>query len=209
MCTFFVGWSGVAKVSCILRHRGVQLILTYSWARPAFLIAGKRIGGTFFISSVSSLSFLFLFFPCPSLSSPQLSLLFLFSLSLGDNIKWPTWVKKNNKHFTFYSIQEFCKNGQRMPDRTAHAQSDRASAVRICLEYPFLLVRLKWLSFLIHHKACLIGFGARFQICYAWVWQGHLNYERCELNRVIGQSFWSILRPNPPLIATEKNNTWY
>ena len=26
------GWSGVAKVSCILCHRGVQLILAYSWA---------------------------------------------------------------------------------------------------------------------------------------------------------------------------------
>ena len=27
-------------LSCILRHRGVQLILAYSWARPAILIAG-------------------------------------------------------------------------------------------------------------------------------------------------------------------------
>ena len=29
----------MAKVSCILRHRG--LILTYSWARPAIPVAGK------------------------------------------------------------------------------------------------------------------------------------------------------------------------
>ena len=35
------GWSGGAKVSCILRYRGVQLILAYSWARPAILVAGK------------------------------------------------------------------------------------------------------------------------------------------------------------------------
>ena len=35
------GWSGVAKMSCILRHWGVQLILAYSWARPAILVAGK------------------------------------------------------------------------------------------------------------------------------------------------------------------------
>ena len=28
-------WSGGAKVSCILHHHGVQLILAYSWARPA------------------------------------------------------------------------------------------------------------------------------------------------------------------------------
>ena len=35
------GWLGAAKVSCILCHRGVQLILAYSWARPAILVAGK------------------------------------------------------------------------------------------------------------------------------------------------------------------------
>ena len=34
---------------------------------------------------VSSLSFLFLFLPCPSLSSALLSLLSLFSLSVGDD----------------------------------------------------------------------------------------------------------------------------
>ena len=40
-----MGWSGGAKVSCFLRHRGVQLILAYSWARPAILVAGKGRGG--------------------------------------------------------------------------------------------------------------------------------------------------------------------
>ena len=48
--------------------------------------------GNILISSVSSLSFLFLFLPCPSLLSPLLSLLSLFSLSLGDDTKWPTRV---------------------------------------------------------------------------------------------------------------------
>ena len=72
------GWLDEANVSCILRHRGVQLILAYSWTRPAILAAGKVVGG--FISSVSSLSFIFLFLPCPSLSSPLLSLLLLFSV---------------------------------------------------------------------------------------------------------------------------------
>ena len=43
----FWGWSGVAMVSCILRHRGVQLKLAYSWARPAILVAGKGRGGMF------------------------------------------------------------------------------------------------------------------------------------------------------------------
>ena len=58
--------SGGAKVSCILRHRGVQLILAYSWARPAILVAGKGRWGIF-------LFLLFLhfhscsFLPCPSL----------------------------------------------------------------------------------------------------------------------------------------------
>ena len=77
------GWSGGAKALCILRHRGPQLILAYSWARPAILVADKARGGNVFI--VSSLSFLFLFLPCPSLSSFLLSLLSLFSLSLGDD----------------------------------------------------------------------------------------------------------------------------
>ena len=81
----------MAKVLCILRHRGVQLILAYSWARLVILVTGKGEGNVF-ISSVSSLSFLFLFLHSPSLSSPLLSLLSLFSLSLGDDTKWPTRV---------------------------------------------------------------------------------------------------------------------
>ena len=64
--TIILGWSGGAKVSCILRHRGVQLILANSWARPAILVAGKGRRGIF-------LFLLFLhfhscsFLPCPSL----------------------------------------------------------------------------------------------------------------------------------------------
>ena len=82
----------MVKVAGILRHRGVQLILTSSWARPAILVAvkGRGVGGG--ISFVSSLSFLFLFLPCPSLSSSLLSLLPLFSLSLGDDTKCLTRV---------------------------------------------------------------------------------------------------------------------
>ena len=51
-----------------------------------------RVEGECFISSVSSLSFLFPFLPCPSLPSPLLSILSLFSLFLGDDTKWPTRV---------------------------------------------------------------------------------------------------------------------
>ena len=71
------GWSDGVKVSCILRHRGVQLILAYIWSRPAILVAGKGRGECFyffcfftfipvplsslflsFISTISSISFL-------------------------------------------------------------------------------------------------------------------------------------------------------
>ena len=41
------GWSGAEKVLCILRHRGIQQILAYSWARPAILVAVKGRGGMF------------------------------------------------------------------------------------------------------------------------------------------------------------------
>ena len=76
---------GVAKVSRNLRHRGVLLILAYSWAGPALLVAGKGRRGMFVF-----LKFLFLFLPCPSLSSPLLSRLSLFfSLSLGDDQNAP------------------------------------------------------------------------------------------------------------------------
>ena len=73
-------------MSCILSHWGVQLILAYSWAWPAIFVAGKGRGNVF-ISSVSSLLFLVLLFPCPSLSSLLPCVLSLFSLSLGDDTK--------------------------------------------------------------------------------------------------------------------------
>ena len=76
-CASLRGWSGVMKVSCILRRRVVQLILAYSWAKPAILVAGKGRKGNVIVSSVSLLLFVFLFLPCPSLSSPLLALLYL------------------------------------------------------------------------------------------------------------------------------------
>ena len=79
-------------VSCILLHRGVQLILANSWGRPANLAVAKSRrggggGGNIFISFVSSLSSVFLFLPCSSLSSPLLSLLsspFLWKTTQND-----------------------------------------------------------------------------------------------------------------------------
>ena len=71
---------GEAKASCILRHRGVQLILAYSWARPAILAAVKGRGGMFF------LFLLFLHFhSCSSFFPvPLFHLLCLFSLFLWE-----------------------------------------------------------------------------------------------------------------------------
>ena len=60
-----MGWLGVAKVSCILRHRGIKLILAYSWAKPATLTAGKDRGGMFF----SSIPFLVSPVPLPCAGS--------------------------------------------------------------------------------------------------------------------------------------------
>ena len=57
------------------------------WSQ-AVLVSGSW-GHSVLLFSVSSLSFLFLFLPCRSLSSPLLP---LFSLSLGDDTKWPTRV---------------------------------------------------------------------------------------------------------------------
>ena len=59
------GWSGGAKVVCLLCHRGIQLILAYSSTRPAILVAGEGRGGMFlfllFLHFLSCSSF----FPVP------------------------------------------------------------------------------------------------------------------------------------------------
>ena len=101
----FWGWSGGAKVLCILHHRGVQLILgvvgwcegavyltslgrqlilAYSWARPAILVVGKDRGGMFLFLLFLHFHSCSSFFPVPlfhllySLFSPTLS-----SISFG------------------------------------------------------------------------------------------------------------------------------
>ena len=49
-----------------LTSPGLKLILAYSWTRLAILVTGEDRGG---------MSLFLLFLPCPSLSSPLLSLL--------------------------------------------------------------------------------------------------------------------------------------
>ena len=78
------GWSGGAKVLCILHHRGVQLILAYSWARPAILVVGKDRGGLF-------LFLLFLHFhSCSSFFPVPLFYLFYCLFYLFSPFLWET-----------------------------------------------------------------------------------------------------------------------
>ena len=67
------GWSGGAKVSCTSRHRGVQLILAYSWARPAILVAGKGRRGMFLIDLFLHFHSCSSFFPVLSFISSTIS----------------------------------------------------------------------------------------------------------------------------------------
>ena len=46
----------MVKVACMLRNRGVQLILAYSWARPAILVAGRSRGRKLQVSFCDRLS---------------------------------------------------------------------------------------------------------------------------------------------------------
>ena len=72
------GWSGGAKVLCILHHWGVQLILAYSWARPAILVVGKGRGGMFLFLLFLHFHSCSYFFPVP-LFHLRYSLFYLFS----------------------------------------------------------------------------------------------------------------------------------
>ena len=69
-------WSGVTKVSCILCHWGVQLILTYSWARLAVLVAGKGRGKCFYFFSFFTLILVLLSSLTLSFISSTISYLF-------------------------------------------------------------------------------------------------------------------------------------
>ena len=75
----------VCKVLLIIFSDTREIVLSH-------MVPAKTTINSEFCPSVSSLSFIFLFLPCLSLSSPLLYLLSLFSLSLGDNTKWSTRV---------------------------------------------------------------------------------------------------------------------
>ena len=66
--------SGGAKVSCFLHRRGVQLILAYSWARPAILVAVRvRVEGEYI--------YFFCFFTFIPVPLSSLSLSFISSIT--------------------------------------------------------------------------------------------------------------------------------
>ena len=75
---------GIVYLTSPGRPTDIGLQLGKLLARPAILVADTGGWEGVFNSSVSLLSFLFLFLLCPSLLSPLLS---LFSLCLGDNTK--------------------------------------------------------------------------------------------------------------------------
>ena len=70
-------------MSCVFRHWSVQLILSYSWARPAVLEAGKGRGGMFLF---------FLFLHCHSFSFLPVPLFHLlyYLLYLSSPFLWET-----------------------------------------------------------------------------------------------------------------------
>ena len=56
---------GCGKVSCILNHRGIQLILAYSWARLDILVADKGRGECFLFLLFLPFHSCWSFFPVP------------------------------------------------------------------------------------------------------------------------------------------------
>ena len=84
------GWLGVAKVSDILRHRGIQLILASSWARPAILVAGKGWGGMFLFLLGLHFHSCSSFFPVPLFHL----LYYVFCLFFPFSGRWPKMTHK-------------------------------------------------------------------------------------------------------------------
>ena len=80
-------WFGKAKEFCSFCHRGVQLILAYSWARPAVFATGKGRGEMMLF--LLFLHFLLFpsFFPIPLFHLLYCLFYLFFSLSLGDDTK--------------------------------------------------------------------------------------------------------------------------
>ena len=145
----------MAKVSWILLHQGVQLILAYSWARPAILVAVKGSGGMFLFLLL--LHFHSSFFPVPLLS-PLLS---LFSLSLGDDTKWPTRADVSlNPNTINQSINQCSKFRTTTMVMSSTSRVFRVNTVMLCPCFRGLsgillyLIQPKWLDILPPYHTC-------------------------------------------------------
>ena len=92
------GWLGEAKVSS-----------SWCWftvGEGLLSLQQVRVEGEFFLFLLFLHFHSFSFHPCPSLSSPLLS---LFSLSLGDDTKWPTRVDVSLNPNTII-VDNYCLN---------------------------------------------------------------------------------------------------
>ena len=153
------GWLGEVKVLCILHHWGVQLILTCSWARPAILAAGKGRGEMFlFLLFFTVIHFPFSFLPYPSLSSPLLS---LFSLSLGDDTKWPSRVDVSLNSNTIYQYLRFI---------ISYRASRRSVYLRLIISYMGSWWSV-YLRFIISDRGSWWPVYLRFIISYRGLWR--------------------------------------
>ena len=141
----------------ILCHGGVHLIhvVAYIWERPAVLASGK---GECFYFYCFSLSFISLVHLCPSLSSPLLSLLSLFSLSLGDDAKWPTRVEVSlNPNTTINHVEPFVEGRLRVYSYS-HAPLTKMAAIPIYAKKVFF---------------------SRLRKLWSWVLAGDIKDRRC------------------------------
>ena len=100
------GWLGEANVSCILRHRGVQLTLAYSWARQQARVEGGMFLYLLFLhfrsfSSFSAVPFFHLLYYLFYLSSS-----FLWEMTQND----PKWrvVKPQHNQWPPQSMRSSC-----------------------------------------------------------------------------------------------------
>ena len=96
------GWSGVAKVLCILRHWGVQLIFAYSCAMLAILVTGKGRWECFYF---------FCFFPFIPL--PLSSLFLSFISSTVSFLPFSGWcaVKPQHNQWSVGTLLGGCVGG--------------------------------------------------------------------------------------------------
>ena len=91
---------------CILRHRGIQLILAYSWARPAILVAGKSRGG----GGCFYFFCFFTFIPVHSCSSLISSIPFLTFSGRGQKTRVDVSLNPNIINQSIAEYSKYCSH---------------------------------------------------------------------------------------------------